>query len=56
MSIKSANETEYHLISARDFELISPDVWQKYSAETIEIRKMTYGYRKKVLKNNRDKA
>ena len=51
MSIKSANETEQHLLSARDLDLVSPDDWQKYSAETIEIRKMIYGYRKKVLQS-----
>ena len=49
ISIKSANETEYHLLVARDHDLISPDEWQKLTAETIEIRKMTYAYRKKVL-------
>lgn len=53
VSIKSANETEYHLLSARDFALISPSDWQKYTAETVEIRKMTYGYRNKVLSHTR---
>jgi len=55
-SIKSANETEHHLLSARDLGLMSPDVWQKHSAETIEIRKMIYGYRKKVLQSNRNSS
>jgi four helix bundle protein len=50
ISIKSAIETEHHLISARDLDLVSPDDWQKYTAETIEIRKMIYGYRKKILR------
>src|SRR5437764_640573 len=49
MSIKSSSETEYHLLVARDHHLISPDVWEKFTAETIEIRKMIYVYRKKVL-------
>jgi four helix bundle protein len=53
MSIKSANETEGHLLKARDLELISFDAWQKYSDETIEIRKMTFGYRKQVLASKR---
>ena len=53
MSIKSANDTEYHLLSARDLGLVSANDWQKYNAETIEIRKMTFGYRKKVLENDR---
>jgi four helix bundle protein len=28
ISIKSANETEHHLLSARDLNLVSPDAWQ----------------------------
>jgi four helix bundle protein len=53
MSIKSANETEHHLIEARDLELMALDVWQKHTAETIEVRKMIYGYRKKVIRSSR---
>jgi len=47
-SIKSANETEGHLLKARDVELISLHEWQMYSAETIEVRKMIYVYCAKV--------
>lgn len=53
MSIKSANETEHHWLSARDYELMSLDDWQRYTAETIEIRKMIYVYRKKVIQSDR---
>jgi four helix bundle protein len=53
MSIKSANETEYHLLCARDFDLLLLDDWQKFSTETVEIRKMIYAYRKKVLNSDR---
>jgi four helix bundle protein len=49
MSIKSANETEGHLLSSRDLNLVSLDEWQTFTAETIEIRKMVYAYRKKVI-------
>jgi four helix bundle protein len=49
MSIESANETEYHLLVARDLDLFSVEEWERYTAETIEIRKMTYSYRKKVV-------
>jgi len=48
ISIKSANETESRLLKARDLGLVSHDDWQKHSAETVEIRKMTFGYRKKI--------
>jgi four helix bundle protein len=51
ISIKSANETEHHLLSGRDLDLVSPDDWQKFTAETIEIRKMIFGYRKKILQS-----
>jgi four helix bundle protein len=54
VAIKSANETEHHLLTARDRELISYDPWQKLSAEVVEIRKMIFGYRKKVLENDRN--
>jgi four helix bundle protein len=49
MSIDSANETEYHLLVSRDLSLINDDDWRKYTAETIEVRKMVYGYREQVL-------
>ena len=51
MSIKSANETEGHLLKARDLDLFSPNEWQAFSAEVVEIRKMTYGYRRTMLAN-----
>ena len=49
LAIKSANETEGHLLFARDLELLSADDWRKFTAETIEIRKMVYVYRRKVI-------
>jgi four helix bundle protein len=51
MSIKSASETENHLISTRDLKLMSQENWLRYSNETIEIRRMTFGYRKRVLED-----
>jgi hypothetical protein len=53
MSIRSVNETEQHLRFARDIGVLSPGDWHRLSAETIEIRKMIYGYRKKVLSRDR---
>ncbi|HEY4219001.1 MAG TPA: four helix bundle protein [Gemmatimonadaceae bacterium] len=52
IAIKSANETEYHLLKARDHELLAEAEWNRLTAETIEIRKMIYGYRKKMLEKN----
>lgn len=54
MSIKSANETEGHLLSARDLDLFSLEEWQQYTDETIAIRKMVYIYRRKVLETPDD--
>ena len=52
MSIKSANETEGHLLKARDLDLFSPEEWQRFIGEVIEIRKMTYSYRRTMLAND----
>lgn len=49
IAIKSANETEHHLMTARDLSLISPDEWYRLTTETITVRKMIFGYRRKVL-------
>ena len=49
MAITSLNETEGHLLTARDLHLFSLDEWEKYTTETIEIGKMTYTYRRKVV-------
>jgi four helix bundle protein len=54
IAIKSANETENHLLSARDRGLIAPSDWERLAGETVEIRKMIYGYRNKILGNERD--
>ena len=53
IAIKSANETEHHLLSSRDLDLISPGDWHQLTGETVEIRKMIYVYRKKVLSTSR---
>jgi four helix bundle protein len=52
MSIKSANETEGHLLKARDLDLFSPEEWRAFTSETIEIRKMTFSYRRTMLAND----
>lgn len=54
IAIKSANETEHHLLSARDHGLIGPDDWNRFTAETVTVRKMTFGYRKKLLASQDD--
>src|SRR5262249_11584901 len=52
MSIKSANETENHLLSVHDLQLMPRENWLSYSTETIEVRKMIFRYREKVLEDD----
>jgi hypothetical protein len=54
LSIKSANETEYHLLKARDFDLVTNDIWQKFATETIDIRKLVYVYRGKCSRASKN--
>jgi len=51
ISIKSANETEYHLLTSHDLNLISDVDWKKYTTETIAVRKMIYVYRVAILRD-----
>jgi four helix bundle protein len=51
ISIKSANETEYHLLTSHDLELFSDAEWEKFTRETIEVRKMIYAYRVALLRD-----
>ena len=49
MSIKSTKELEYQLFLARDYGILPRTDWKALSEETIEIRRMLYGLRRKVL-------
>ena len=51
MSIKSATETENHLITVYDLKLMSRESWLRYSTETVEIRRMIFSYREKLLED-----
>ena len=51
IAIRSANELEHHLLVAKDREQLLPDDWLRFTAETVEIRRMICGYRRKVLDN-----
>jgi four helix bundle protein len=52
VSIKSANETEYHLLAASERgALPSVDV-NAFMSETVEVRKMLYGLRKRLLSDD----
>lgn len=54
VAIKSATEVEYRLQLARDLDLIEPETCAKLTNEIVEIRKMTYVYRRRVIENSDD--
>jgi four helix bundle protein len=43
IAVNSASELEYHLIVARDVQLISASDFTALSTQTIEVRKMMHG-------------
>jgi four helix bundle protein len=49
IAIKSASETQSHIISARDRRLISDAAHSQLVDEVSQIRRMLYALRKKVL-------
>jgi four helix bundle protein len=53
IALKSASELEYHLILAREIKAISLSDFESLSAQTIEVRKMLYGLRTKVIASPR---
>lgn len=48
-SIKSSSEVEYELELARDHHLVDAATFERLVKEVIEIRKMSYGLRKRLL-------
>ena len=52
MSIKSTKELEYQLLVARDYGILPRNDWKSLSDETIEIRRMLCGLRRKILGEN----
>lgn len=54
ISIKSANETEYQLLLARDYSVMNTAHWQQHSGEVVAIRKMLCTLRNRVLAADRD--
>jgi four helix bundle protein len=49
LSIKSAAETEHHLINARDRRVLSERAWRRFTDEVVEIRRMTHTYRRRLI-------
>jgi four helix bundle protein len=49
IAVKSTMEAEYQLRLARDYEVLAATDFDALSAQTVEIRRMACGLRKKVL-------
>lgn len=49
ISIKSSTEIEYQLRLARDYRLLPSTRWQLLSHRTVEVRRILYGLRSRVL-------
>jgi four helix bundle protein len=49
IALKSTSELEYHLILAREIRAISLSDFESLSAQAIEVRKMLYGLRARVI-------
>ena len=48
ISLNSANELEYHLLLARDLEVMPAEEFSTLVAQTIQVRKMLHGLLKRV--------
>ena len=53
IALKSSSELEYHLIVARDMQVMSRSDFESLSAQVVEVRKMLYGLRNRVLESTR---
>ena len=51
IALKSSSELEYHFILAHDLRAISRSDFESLSAQVIEVRKMLYGLRTRVLES-----
>jgi len=52
ISIKSTTELEAQLEMAKDVGAMDIRSWQTHTAETVEIRRMICGFRKRVLERD----
>jgi len=49
IALKSSSELEYHLILAHDLHAMTRSNFESLSAQVIEVRKMLYALRRRVL-------
>lgn len=53
-SINSADETEYHLLVARDYGVLHQKEWRILTEDVQEVRKMLISFRRKVIESGGD--
>jgi four helix bundle protein len=53
IAMKSTSELEYHLILASDIRVITRNDFESLSDQAIEVRKMLYGLRNRVITSRR---
>ena len=53
IAIKSSSELEYHLRLAADLRLISKNDFASLTDQTIEVRRMLYGLRTRVVSSSK---
>jgi four helix bundle protein len=56
IALNSANELEYHLVLARDFEVMTRDDYIALLSQTIQVRKMLHGLLRSVGEQSPDRG
>ena len=54
ISLNSANELEYHLQVARDFEVMNPEEFLSLLNQTVRVRKMLHGLLRSIGRESPD--
>jgi len=54
IAVKSSSELEYHLILAHDLGAMTRSNFESLSAQVVEVRKMLYALRSRVLASTRE--
>ena len=55
-SLNSSSELEYHLLAARDLQVMSATDFNSLIAQTVEVRKMLYGLLRHLERSKVDPA
>jgi hypothetical protein len=55
-SLNSSSELEYHLMAARDVEVMTATDFKSLTAQTVEVRKMLYGLLRHLERSKLDPA